>query len=808
MTQLIRRVVGCVRERRLPWRVEQLLLAAQRRLEVWPPTERALRHRRHARLVRSLESRKLGTSWSALPACPSELTDAGGVQVGHCLFVVRGHGRLGQVNPRLFVFDMSARRWLPSREAPDRLAHSQAAICSDGTRVLYAVSGQLGPRCAPAIADGFAYDTHTGEWRPLPPLPAPRYAGTMQLLHGRLHFVGGACPDRSTPSAEHWSLAVAEGVATEADWRPEPPIPLPAMHRGSAVINGDWYVVGGQHGDFVPVPGDATYPCTERTREQYFPDVYRFRASQWCRVADLPVPVSHTNFSVVADGSQLHVVGGQMFKDDHSFRLRLTDVVQSYDVASDHWRISARYPYRVKRTVCGLHDGQLYGITGQRDQGSHSDAPGAVIDEGWHAAIPAAQDASVDGATVAPLSHLAGKQVALITHELTMTGAPLILFEAAAAMRDAGATVRLFSMADDATYGNPAEREGLAVLPIETAMAWAAQSDLVVANTCVAGPWVRDYLVKHPRGAERLLWWIHENSPEEFAHYLPGTDAVRQVAYDSHDERDAWAPFNIGASSRRFVLHPGNRTDLLKAAHAPRLPWPGTAHRVIEPVHELVDRATARHRLGVSDDTFLLCCTGTIQPRKGQLWLVETVARLLAHDPSLPVRVLLVGFFDEARRRATLSELKGTARTAVGDGRLLINHTPDVSVFLRASDAFVMNSQGRGEPFGRVTIEAMAFGLPVLGTSAGGTTEIVVDGVTGLLHPVGEAGLEALGANIVRLARDRSLARQLGQAGQQRADDHFTATRVYRELGHVVEVIIGEAPAADPGAPPDCLAHR
>lgn len=785
--------------------MEQLLLAAERRLEAWPPTERALRHRRHARLVRSLEARKLGATWAALPACPNELTVAGGAQIGHSLFIVRGHGRLGQVNTRLFVFDMRAKRWLPSREAPARLAHSEAAICADGARFLYAVSGQLGPQCAPAIPDGFAYDTQTSEWRPLPPLPAPRYAGTMQLLNGRLHFVGGACPDRLTPSAEHWSLAVAEGSATETEWRPEPPIPLPAMHRGSAVINGDWYVIGGQQGDFVAAPGDATHTCSERTRERYFPDVYRFRGAEWTRLADLPVPVSHTNFSIVADGGHLHVVGGQVFKDDESFRLRLTDVVQSYDVSADHWRISARYPYRVKRTVCGLHDGHLYSATGQRDQGSASDAPGAVVADGWHAAIPVARPAPVADA---PLSQLAGKQVALITHELTRTGAPLILFETAAAMRDAGAIVRLFSMADDAAYDNPAEREGLAVLPIETAMTWAAQSDLVVANTCVAGPWVRDYLAKHPGGAERLLWWIHENSPEEFGHYLPGTNAVRHVAYDSHNERDAWEPFNIGTPAHRFVLHPGNRTELLEASHAPRLPWPREAHGAIESVRELVDRKTARHRLGISDDTFLLCCTGTINPRKGQLWLIETVARLLADDPSLPVRVLLVGFYDEARRRATLSELKATARTAVGDGRLLINHTPDVSVFLRASDAFVMNSQGRGEPFGRVTIEAMAFGLPVLGTSAGGTTEIVIDGVTGLLHPVGEAGLDALGANIVRLVQDRALARQLGQAGLQRADDHFTAARVYRELSHVVDVIIGGAQASGPNAPIGSLAPR
>lgn len=50
-----------------------------------------------------------------------------------------------------------------------------------------------------------------------------------------------------------------------------------------------------------------------------------------------------------------------------------------------------------------------------------------------------------------------------------------------------------------------------------------------------------------------------------------------------------------------------------------------------------------------------------------------------------------------------------------------------------------MNSQGNGEPFGRVTIEAMAFGLPVLGTDAGGTKEIVLDGKTGLLHDLEDA---------------------------------------------------------------------
>jgi glycosyltransferase involved in cell wall biosynthesis len=74
----------------------------------------------------------------------------------------------------------------------------------------------------------------------------------------------------------------------------------------------------------------------------------------------------------------------------------------------------------------------------------------------------------------------------------------------------------------------------------------------------------------------------------------------------------------------------------------------------------------------------------------------------------------------------------------------------------------------------------MAFGLPVLGTDAGGTRDIIVPGETGLLHPVGEAGQEILSANILRLLRDRALARRMGEAGRERAHSHFSPEQFHR----------------------------
>ena len=69
----------------------------------------------------------------------------------------------------------------------------------------------------------------------------------------------------------------------------------------------------------------------------------------------------------------------------------------------------------------------------------------------------------------------------------------------------------------------------------------------------------------------------------------------------------------------------------------------------------------------------------------------------------------------------TYAAMTDAERRSVNDGRLLIVQQPLIFAFYKAADAFVVNTQGSGEVFGRVTIEAMAFGLPVLGTNAGGT---------------------------------------------------------------------------------------
>jgi glycosyltransferase involved in cell wall biosynthesis len=91
----------------------------------------------------------------------------------------------------------------------------------------------------------------------------------------------------------------------------------------------------------------------------------------------------------------------------------------------------------------------------------------------------------------------------------------------------------------------------------------------------------------------------------------------------------------------------------------------------------------------------------------------------------------------------------------------------------------------RGEPFGRVTVEAMKQGVPVVGAASGGTTEIIQDGVTGLLYRLGDA--EDLAAKVEILHRDRELLGRMGEEARRWADSTFSLKKYTADLLRVFE---------------------
>jgi glycosyltransferase involved in cell wall biosynthesis len=84
------------------------------------------------------------------------------------------------------------------------------------------------------------------------------------------------------------------------------------------------------------------------------------------------------------------------------------------------------------------------------------------------------------------------------------------------------------------------------------------------------------------------------------------------------------------------------------------------------------------------------------------------------------------------------------------------------------------------EPFARSVLEAMAAGLVVIGTTTGGTGEVLVEGDTGLTFPAGDA--ERLATQIRRLVADPVLCRRLAAAGRRTVRQYYTLGRMVDEL--------------------------
>lgn len=109
-----------------------------------------------------------------------------------------------------------------------------------------------------------------------------------------------------------------------------------------------------------------------------------------------------------------------------------------------------------------------------------------------------------------------------------------------------------------------------------------------------------------------------------------------------------------------------------------------------------------------------------------------------------------------------------------------------VASLYAAADVYVINAQGLGETFGRVTIEAMAYGLPILGTDAGGTREIVEHGVTGLLHSVGHEGIVGLAQNIQYLLHNPTVRKKIGMRGRLKAQNMYLKHHMYQRFAKVL----------------------
>lgn len=215
--------------------------------------------------------------------------------------------------------------------------------------------------------------------------------------------------------------------------------------------------------------------------------------------------------------------------------------------------------------------------------------------------------------------------------------------------------------------------------------------------------------------------------------------------------------------------------------------FPGVDHSMFRPG----DRGAARRELGLGEEAVLLY-VGRVQPLKGVDLALRSIA-LLGPELDRPVKLLIVGGpsgragEEELARLHRLSEVLDIADRVVFTGPQPHQRLPS---FYRAADAVVVVSHS--ESFGLVALEAAACGAPVVGTSVGGLSHIVSDGVSG--YVLGERDPIKLAGRLKCLLQDRSLRERFSREAE-RAATRFSWTGATEELLALYECLMSESTA-------------
>jgi glycosyltransferase involved in cell wall biosynthesis len=187
-----------------------------------------------------------------------------------------------------------------------------------------------------------------------------------------------------------------------------------------------------------------------------------------------------------------------------------------------------------------------------------------------------------------------------------------------------------------------------------------------------------------------------------------------------------------------------------------------------------------RSALGIPATAPVLGSIGRLEPQKRYDLLIEAFLEVRRHaaDPWL----LIAGDGSEQEALAALVQRHGLESRC-----RLLGHRTDVKDILRALDVFVQSSDYEGTP--NVVLEAMAMETPVVATTAGGTEQLIDDGVHGLLVPPGRS--EPIAAAIIRALDDPHGRAARAQAARHRIETELsfdirmsTVERLYGELQH------------------------
>ncbi len=192
---------------------------------------------------------------------------------------------------------------------------------------------------------------------------------------------------------------------------------------------------------------------------------------------------------------------------------------------------------------------------------------------------------------------------------------------------------------------------------------------------------------------------------------------------------------------------------------------------------------TLRQTFGIADSTTVVAFVGRVVKWKG----IDIF--MAAAEEVLQVRndivFVIVGEAPVGSGNGTARDYQVQIRQKNLDkGILFTGFTPNIGTYLRDINVVVVPSISP-DPCPRTVIEAMAFGIPIIGSATGGITETIIHDETGLLVEPGNVA--EVRKQILRVLDDQPLRARLGSGAKQAARQRFSAEKVSKEIQQIIE---------------------
>ncbi|MCM3666639.1 N-acetyl-alpha-D-glucosaminyl L-malate synthase BshA [Mesobacillus subterraneus] len=197
-------------------------------------------------------------------------------------------------------------------------------------------------------------------------------------------------------------------------------------------------------------------------------------------------------------------------------------------------------------------------------------------------------------------------------------------------------------------------------------------------------------------------------------------------------------------------------------------------------VNKRTDSSELRKELGILPDEKVIIHVSNFRPVKRVPDVIKTFAGI---QEQMPAKLLLVGDGPEMKTVCNL-----TAELGIRDKVLLLGKQERVEELYSLSDLMLLLSEK--ESFGLVALEAMACGVPCIGTDVGGIPEVIVDGETGFTCELGN--IEEITEKAVRLLMNHDIHKQFAANAIERAEKKFSAEKIVSEYESIYYSLLGQ----------------